>query len=134
MSTKINNLIARKYAIGLLYILIVNLTIMYILMNAFRDNSSVINSLPFFFLLGLYIPWYIMHRNRVKYFGKYMTCPNCKKSMLIYDRWRCNSCHNIQIKEKYIFDHCEHCRQNQLSFHCEYCDEELVRRQFPEIR
>ena len=59
---------------------------------------------------------------------KYVACPNkeCDKSILVYTKWTCDHCNNVQTRERYITDKCEHCKRYLETVFCEYCEKEIV--------
>ena len=59
---------------------------------------------------------------------EYLTCPHkdCNKSLLVYENWQCEHCHNSQGKFRYITKKCTHCKRYQKSVFCEHCHRELV--------
>ena len=56
---------------------------------------------------------------------RYYPCPNCDKSINVYEDWQCNYCNQFQKKETFISDKCIHCGRRLGSFYCEHCHEEI---------
>jgi len=55
----------------------------------------------------------------------YTICPNCNKSIKIYEKWRCDYCKNSQKSEIFIMAACGHCGRHLEKVYCEHCDQKL---------
>ena len=82
--------------------------------------------LSFNMFLNMFLLAYILYNKyEILLCGKYSICPNCNKSILVYERWQCEHCDNFQNKERYIFDKCQICGRFVDIFCCEHCHKEI---------
>lgn len=87
----------------------------------FQYNQHLI--VYFYLLLAISYPIFLKYR--YLFFGKYTTCPRCEKSILVYDRWQCDSCNNIQKKDRFIYQDCAFCKKQLKRVYCEHCHGEI---------
>ena len=90
-----------------------------------RDFLPIFAFLIFNGILTGFISLPIIKRLNIKYPKKYVVCPKCDKSILVYTKWTCDHCNNTQKKEHYITNACDHCGREIKSVFCEYCGEEI---------
>ena len=58
---------------------------------------------------------------------EYLKCPykKCGKSLMVYENWQCDYCHNTQINKRYITQKCSFCKRYQKYTFCEHCHKEI---------
>lgn len=103
--------------------------------NTEFENKIIINEAKLMFntfgLIYLVITCIVIllfvHLYDRKFPKKYTVCPyeDCKKSVLIYGRWICQSCNNKQPYDKFVTDNCFHCGRGQSTELCEFCGREF---------
>lgn len=78
-------------------------------------------------LINYTILFYVIDLIKRRLFKKrYIKCPHCSMSVKVCTIWSCNYCYNMQKKERYITDKCDHCKRELESVFCEHCHEEIT--------
>jgi len=100
----------------------------FILIALFKFIS---NSYSFWIILAVYniiILFYAFYfHSRVMSFlaVKYLPCPFCKKSVGVYEDWKCDYCHKYQGGKRPITAKCMHCKRFLKVVYCEHCHREI---------
>lgn len=83
-----------------------------------------------YFYLAVFIAvmLYIFNKLRAKFPTIYLPCPykDCLKSVKVYEKWKCDYCHNEQKATKYITEACDHCGRKLEKVFCEHCNGEIT--------
>ena len=103
------------------------ITIVGLLLTILLDRATTGGDplLLFYVIIFICIPYLIFLKFRHKIFGKYATCPICEKSILVYDRWRCDYCNNVQTKDRFVYQPCTFCKKQLKRVYCEHCHGEI---------
>ncbi len=92
--------------------------LIYLLLSGSTDISEFASS-PQFQLMG---PFFIMVGISFLVFRRFpIKCPHCAKLLPTKKNWKCNECHQLQGKERYLVDKCVHCRQLLATSACDHC-------------
>jgi hypothetical protein len=80
-------------------------------------------------LLIVFLSPYLLLRKRLflKLNGRFLPCPNkdCRKSVQVWDNWRCDHCNSKQKESHFIIDKCDNCGRTLETVYCEHCHQEM---------
>ena len=117
--------------------LIVQLAVIYIFNNTLAINVFYFfvglgrllgvseNGLSFLWVLNGLGYWllicYGLFSRIPKPVKKYLPCPSCKKSVIVYEDWLCYNCEQSQLQDRYVTDKCSQCKQKIKQIRCDRC-------------